>query len=158
MSKYAIRVRYDNTDIPTWAVPEIEKVVEKQEREFEITFDRLEYADHDETSKYLLFEIEKKLKDYTFEINGQASVDNKEKTVSEFYGIEINLFVGSEEIRGLYYAHELSGIHSFMEYAETPEFDEYVDKIIKNKQLIRDLEVENIRTQEALEKKIDKEE
>lgn len=158
MSKYAIRVRYDDTDIPAWAVPEIEKVVEKQEKEFGITFDSLEYVDYNETSKYLCFEMEKKLKDYTFEINGQANVNKKEKTIGEFYGIGIDLFVGSKEIGGLYYARELSSIHSFMKYAETPEFDEYVDKIIKNKQLIRDLEVENGEIKEALREKVDKEE
>ena len=41
-----------------------------------------------------------------------------------------------------------------MEYAETREFDEYVDEIRKNNQLIKDLKVKNEEIKDIIQQKI----
>lgn len=156
MSKYIIGTNEANENIPAWVMLEIENAIDKYEREFGITFDHLEYRDWGDSLNYLCFKMFRRLKNYAFEISGQADVDTEENTVSRFYGIRISLFVDSEEYRDFCFAYDLSGVNNFLEYAETPEFDECIDEIIKNKQLIRDLISKNEKIKDTVWKIVNK--
>ena len=153
MSDYIIKKLADDNDVPVWAIPIIEKAVEEQEKESGIILDRLIYHDYGKY-KFLNFKTEKKLKDYIFKISGQSNVYKEKKTAGKFYAVNVSLIVDSEEIQNFYEPYYLPNVNSFMEYAETPEFDEYVDEIRKNNQLIKDLKVKNEEIKDIIQQKI----
>ena len=142
MSKYIIEPKFSSIDIPAWTIPKVKKIAEEQGNTFGLNFDRIEYHDYGELSRYFTFQAVKELKEHSFIIDGVAHIDEEEKLVERFY-LTIKLQVGSERINYLYFANESSDFDRFMKYAETPEFDEYINEMKMNTQVIEQMSKRN---------------